>query len=99
MADTTNNPAFTPGPWKAALWDNREGFAVYSTEGLITSLQYDHGVTDETRDMCDANALLIAAAPDLYAALEGLMEWCRSESQSGAYFIAQQALSAARGTR
>ena len=53
------NAQHTPGPWEV-----EDGYAIVSTEGeFIASC-------NESDDNCNADAALIAAAPDLLAALE-----------------------------
>ncbi len=65
---------FTPGPW--TIPTPSMGFsAIHGPNGeLIFGLAA--GSADEKRpdDVCEANARLIAASPDLYAALEEALE-------------------------
>lgn len=67
---------FTPGPWEA--------YGDLVTAG-------EHGATFICEDVGDANAKLIAAAPELYAALEALLISDRNRDR------AKAALSKARG--
>jgi hypothetical protein len=60
----------TPGPWQATAWghvtaqeEEEDGFTV-----RVAHVQYLNGEED-------ANARLIAAAPDLLAELERLADW------------------------
>jgi hypothetical protein len=59
---------FTPGPW---LVDDGEGLpCIYSEEhGPIAQMSCDSD-TDVTSEHAEANAFLVAAAPDLLTALE-----------------------------
>lgn len=62
-----NSRTFTPGPWE------QDGNAVHTSRGTIAvcPVPQKGGVFD-----CNANARLIAAAPDLLAALKAVMdEW------------------------
>ena len=66
----------TPGPWRVMeqSWSNS---AVIAGEECICALDINHA-TEDTQEALEAvmaaNARLIAAAPDLAAALRGLME-------------------------
>jgi hypothetical protein len=87
-------PKFTPGPWKVRHL--REGhvdetFVAQSLAGSIA------GVDGMGRDINRANAALIAAAPDLYAALERVLHWQPNDSASDLVAVAEAALSRARG--
>jgi hypothetical protein len=75
-------PKHTPGPWDAE-WSTRQGW----TEGGYKGLSVHNG-DDAEPDICQvpdderadgtsrmANARLIAAAPDLLAALELIVTW------------------------
>jgi hypothetical protein len=124
-SNTTNppgdKPAFTPGPWTAKNSNhddlaNRVRFdgpvVVYADEDCdihpIADCSCNHScrITDETF----ANAHLIAAAPDIYEALERLCEILESEEggdvapcigsdnpNEHAVGLARKALSLARG--
>ena len=64
----------TPGPWNQK-WSENTGWHIYSTtvageRGLICELEDDFD--EATRE---SNARLIAAAPDLLAALIELQQW------------------------
>jgi hypothetical protein len=79
-----NEPKFTPGPWKV---EDGELVAEMPTCGAMCVLGQIYGADDyPCRDddidaECKANARLIAAAPDLYAALKdlwdrwGMVDW------------------------
>ena len=56
-----SNAKFTPGPWRAA------GEHVFSVKGRLTVTRANYGTETER----EANARLIAAAPELLEALEG----------------------------
>jgi histidinol-phosphate/aromatic aminotransferase/cobyric acid decarboxylase-like protein len=60
----------TPGPWAVGTFSNdevRDASAIYSF-GRIRPIVYD--ISGATLEEADANANLIAAAPDLLAALK-----------------------------
>ena len=65
MTDTT---AHTPGPW--TMEPCPDGIDIYAPKGRICMLNRDE---PEEGNGLDLNACLIAAAPDLLAALETLM--------------------------
>jgi len=65
---------FTPGPWKVQR-TNQGVFIEGNVEKPIGYLAQVRGIyRDGNRVMEDANAALIAAAPDMYEALENLLE-------------------------
>ena len=72
-----NNTQHTPGPWGI--------LEEIGHPSLITAWNENAGATDDIAVVCDeyegqpsqANARLIAAAPDLLAALQGMLEWAR----------------------
>lgn len=62
----------TPGPWHLAEYNFRDtlgAVGVYSAE-CHPQMPIVHSITGRDLDQCDANARLIAAAPELLAALE-----------------------------
>jgi hypothetical protein len=74
MSHTTEErkELFTQGEWKAMSVNNSDYFDIDSEFGRITSVL----IRDETKEEGEAkaNALLIAASPDLYYALKNLHE-------------------------
>lgn len=68
---------FTPGPWTAKYDPQlRALIQIYSTEAhLPVAVLPDRG-TIEAMSEIEANANLIAAAPDLYASLETICHDC-----------------------
>lgn len=56
----------TPGPW-VARWPKHDALILDAEERVIGSVQF----TDHVDSECEANAYLIAAAPDMLTALEG----------------------------
>lgn len=68
------NTTHTTGPWSVGTLNNeqvRDAVAIYAT-GRSFPIVFD--IFGGTLEECDANARLIAAAPDLLAALQGAME-------------------------
>lgn len=70
---TEKNPAHTPGPWRIAENDmTRAGLQILTEEGVwvISRFGYDDEQTlTENLERARADARLIAAAPELLAAL------------------------------
>ncbi|MDI9407792.1 MAG: hypothetical protein QM523_00930 [Candidatus Pacebacteria bacterium] len=62
----TDQPQWTPGPW---VRDNNDG---YSINRIFADARGHHAIAEIIGDGAEteANGDLIAAAPDLYAALE-----------------------------
>ncbi len=68
MAD---DPKWTPGPWASDYLD-QNGQRVVSGQHIEICTCWHHSVGSIEKEM-EANAHLIAAAPDLYAALDDLL--------------------------
>ena len=66
---------FTPGPWKWGA-DYR---GLYSANVPVLDYIEFEGMWVAYSSNHDANAALISAAPDLYAALEALVAWSELE--------------------
>ena len=68
---------FTKGPWKATYDSQLQAaIEIYNTEDrVMVAVLPDRG-TIEAMSEIEANANLIAAAPDLYEALETTCEYC-----------------------
>ena len=71
---------FTPGPWKAINMSWEYSVIIDEDAARIAQVFIRDEVDEETQDkfeeIKDANANLIAAAPDLYEALETTCEYC-----------------------
>ena len=67
----TDKPKWTPGPWAATSEDNGE-WDIYSESWDIATVAARAGMEDPN-GRSDANAHLIAAAPDLAEALKNLI--------------------------
>lgn len=73
-----NAPKWTPGPWRAD-WDDNGQWYIEPLGITGHALRGDSGDCIES-----ASAHLIAAAPDLYEALEQLdVYWCREGKYEG----------------
>lgn len=94
MADTK----FTAGPWEAFNRDNYQSIFAKGYERTICVVEsYSKGFGHD-RDERDANAHLIAAAPELYEALEDVIGLIPLEfEQSPMVSFAKAALAKARG--
>lgn len=98
----SNQPKHTPGPWRVVKsQDNFHNYPDWSTFAvrdarnccLLVLGEVDHLPAPENK----ANARLIAAAPDLLAALENALEtltWAKQE-KGAAYQYAAEDLTAA----
>lgn len=62
MSEANHTPGFTPGPWKVVMRNRGRG----ESPGVADAHDGDIATT-YSREARDANARLIAAAPDLYA--------------------------------
>lgn len=89
----------TPGPWKAFYAPHALG--VQSARSDIAWVRFvGKGLldTDRTEETDRANARLIAAAPDLLAALDGLLSLYRAQwGENEATTAAHNAIAKARG--
>lgn len=94
----------TPGPWKVEEGGDYKRILVNPPAGS----DWDYEIAEVYSDDCDydiakANAQLIATAPELYEALNIMLEWGKAvESTMGFRFdgikrIAESALAKARG--
>lgn len=93
----TAQPQHTPGPWRVRGKTFNLQIAIVGPSGeLSDSIAYAWGQNDEA----EANARLIAAAPELLEALEsavGAMQVLGHPPKYGALAKAQAALAKARG--
>lgn len=72
-------PDFTPGPWKASKW---------ATGWTVSATDYHYSVCHlEGCNNADANARLIAAAPDLLQALKMLCPLTHLQTCKGLRYI------------
>ena len=88
--------SFTPGPWASIIAD---GYTVrhpqvYSDAGPVANATW---LGDGRLDELNANARLIAAAPDLLAALEALLDYENGIQKSIAEQMARAAIAKAGG--
>jgi hypothetical protein len=103
-----SEPVFTPGPWTACFTlENRIPLSFEITANPhgsvrpIVACTWDYSIGREETETLKANAYLIAAAPELYEALEGMCdangEFHASKYSSEAGIKARAALAKARG--
>ncbi len=100
QAITEQRAAHTPGPW-----NNSDDGRIYATGEIIADATYGCLSRAET----DGNTRLIAAAPDLLAALEGIINlhgkacnglpFSENETQewTNAHYVARAAIRKAKG--
>ena len=87
------SPNWTPGPWQAKeRHANYKGFVVLHDTGSGLRRVDSDGIYENS-----ANARLIAAAPDLYEALQTMLDSSCELPQCGPCTKARQALARARG--
>ena len=70
----------TPGPWKSR-YDRKEKTAVVARTGYMAHLEISFPHQEGKDSEWKANACLIAAAPELLAALIRLREWVRNPGE------------------
>ena len=101
MADGLSEPKFTPGPWLISQYDEHGGGCEIGVAdfGLGCGLSGCKGdrymLVSGAIDKHDA--YLIAAAPDLYAALQALCECGGIDDGEDVFAKANAALAKARG--
>jgi hypothetical protein len=88
---------FTPGPWRVSCVRTRLGgepvLQIQAADEKTYALVFYSDKTPEQHRASYADAFLIAAAPELYEALEGLLRCPDRQSED----VAQDALAKARG--
>lgn len=91
---------WTQGPWLSGYSDTHyPNKAVWADGGMAGASQVC--VMTDDFSARDANAHLIAAAPDLYEALQAMVDYCNAECGSKIYpgHQANKALAKARGEK
>lgn len=89
----------TPGPWDVHCGDTMWDYSIWSpgTETVVCTVDSNGQSAAE----CEANAMLIAAAPELLAALEGVMRCFAyapgSKAEPEWYATVRTAIAKARG--
>lgn len=66
----------TPGPWTVQRYSNYNGFSIWAPN--IGCVAERWCPSEDTETPFEANARLIAAAPDLLNSLQELMAWLKS---------------------
>ena len=88
--------AHTPGPWTIHLWGDNEYDINAASETVCNVPGFDDDTVDA--DRAGANARLIAAAPELLAALKAHLPWAEEPVQGwGAWADAVAAIAKAEG--
>lgn len=90
----------TPGPWKASTQPQPNGCPIIGARGLMVAM-LAHSVNEpDQKETALANAALIAAAPQLLAALRGMVDSYEREghrSKNPALIAARAAIAKAEG--
>lgn len=76
--------AHTPGPWtrtRGEQFRHDHSRGVRGPDGTYVAAALDFNRSDRDEE-CEANARLIAAAPDLLSALKNLLQVCEDERES-----------------
>ena len=84
-------PKYTKGPW-----ENVDDAYIEAANGTVVVNEMNTALPDE---QITANAHLIAAAPELYEALEAMLRFGDIGSRAAAEIKAHAALAKARGER
>lgn len=90
MAKEQKVPGFIPGPWdtyeEGDCWgiEAREG-GIYASIVVFGYEEDECGVKGEDREQMEANARLIASAPDLYQALKFARRFVKEGSPDAEY--------------
>jgi hypothetical protein len=58
----------TPGPWEVSGFPKSEGFSILTGKGRCVAERYPAAVSEKEGEEMEANARLIAAAPELLKA-------------------------------
>lgn len=94
--------SFTPGPWSYEYDEDFERYNVYGPPGSRPVIDNPDGeliICDiEIRDTAEADARLMAAAPDLLAGVQALFAWIDDRSpdkKAAGWYAAENALKAA----
>ena len=88
----------TPGPWTRHKWHSQED-QISAKGGTIALVSHIHTLVPEAE--ADANARLIAAAPDLLAALEAIVKITDGSQPNypAVLMVAQAAIAKATGSK
>ena len=62
---------YTPGPWRAIHWEHKNAFRIIPVD--VRGMARSDGPVADVFFENEANAYLIAAAPELYTALKNLV--------------------------
>jgi hypothetical protein len=99
---TAPQPQHTPGPWFVLeRYTNRNVYPIgYSIGNGAHSILAEVNSQGGTPDECSANARLIAAAPELFQALqaiEAILDGRQPKDVPGAVMVARHAIGKAQG--
>lgn len=75
-----NNSKHTPGPWRVGTPGPNGCYSVGTTKGLMTAMVAHSINMADQREQAEGDARLIAAAPELLAALISLLAMCERQT-------------------
>lgn len=70
---------FTPGPWSINGTYERE---IKSADGTLLAVAAGYATKEDT-ELAAANAMLIAAAPDMFEVIKNLYDWAQANQVFG----------------
>lgn len=97
----TKKEKFTPGPWRVERHEKK--IEIWSANHFVATPEHDLFFSAEKHGLKEANAHLIAAAPEMFEALESICQFYSDNIESCPVALqtfvdlAEQALSKARG--
>lgn len=73
-----SKPKHTPGPWSVGRYPDDGSLAVVNEKLTIALMDQSFYGNQISKEKCEANAQLIAAAPDMLEALQDAVNWAEA---------------------